>query len=189
MDQMLGATGGTTSMDNFSETQIDLLENTLLKYSGDHTGDTNFAYDKCVDNITFGFKSGEEPVYRGEQIVAGEDKSIEFERGSYSVVEFDYKIISESGTTFSFALLDTESSGWSSFYGLFAVSASGGNFSGMTFSTLSDGHIHVTINVSQLTKSGNLNDLNSAPEAFNIIFIRGSLSTATAYIDNVKVTL
>ena len=143
----------------------------------------------CIDNITFGFKSGDEPVYRGEQIVAGEDKSIEFEKGSYSVVEFDYKIISESGTTFSFALLDTESSGWSLFYGLFDISASGGNFSGMTFSTLSDGYIHLTINVSQLTKSGNLNNLNSAPEAFNIIFIRGGFSTATAYIDNVIVTL
>ena len=51
MDQMLDSEGNTPNQDNFSSTQMSLVENVLAIYSGDHTGDGNFAYSKYNLNI------------------------------------------------------------------------------------------------------------------------------------------
>ena len=51
MDQILENEGGTGTRDNFSEKQIDWLEDVISYYAGDHTGDVNFAYAKYNLNI------------------------------------------------------------------------------------------------------------------------------------------
>ena len=51
MDQMLGDESGTATKDNFSAKQMTLLETAIAEYSGDHTGDGNFAYSKYNLNI------------------------------------------------------------------------------------------------------------------------------------------
>lgn len=51
MDQILENEGGTATRDNFSSDQMDLLESTIAYYSGDHTGDVNYAYSKYNLNI------------------------------------------------------------------------------------------------------------------------------------------
>ena len=46
MDQMLDSEGNTPNQDNFSSNQMDLVEAVLANYSGDHTNDNNFAFNK-----------------------------------------------------------------------------------------------------------------------------------------------
>ena len=51
MDQMLDSEGNTPNQDNFSSTQMSWVESVLATYSGDHTGDGNFVYNKYNLNI------------------------------------------------------------------------------------------------------------------------------------------
>ena len=93
-----------------------------------------------------------------------------------SIVSFEYKI--ESGEYFNVALMPN----WSSYYGYFQLDAEGTNiYNGVSYEKLSDGYIRVTFDMAKLTK------VSGTPTvAIDFLYIRGSFTNASGYIDNVQ---
>lgn len=117
-------------------------------------------------------------VVRGEAFNAGSSLRVHFDAGVYSTVSFDYKFTGEDGVM-QFALLDSNGS---LYYGRFKVNATGeeGSYNGVEVKALSDGYYRVTVTISEVT------DSNGTPADLMTLYIRGSGTTASGYVDNLQ---
>ena len=160
------------------------LENAIALEIALSKGESNSA------RTTYGV-NGAEPSYmwmdnlRFDLTPTGDHRGVEFTKG-YAVeltpisltktVKIDFKFTTDSSTSLQFILGD----GWSNFFGYYKVNANGtlgGNYAGVSISTLADGYIRVTLVLSELT------NVAGSPEKINLFYIHGSWTTAEGYVD------
>ena len=161
--------------------------------------------DGYVDNIQFSMEVPEpeatepevtepevtEPENLGAEFAAGVGTTITFDNAAYYMISFDYKLLGEG--TMSVILRDPNN--WTSkVYGDYTFNTTGlaytyGNYqSGITCSVLEDGYVHVTMKLSELQRSGLVDNRNAAPENIGVLDIY-SWTTVGGYIDNVQVAM
>ena len=119
-----------------------------------------------------------DPVVRGDQITAGTDMVINLgNTDALETLSFDYKV---SSGTFNVALKPDQSS----YFGYFAFDTNGtvDAYDGVALEALDDGYTRVTFNIPALTKY-----TGEPSSVIDILYIRGSWSDATGYIDNVQI--
>ncbi|MBO7369234.1 MAG: hypothetical protein J6U25_02995, partial [Clostridia bacterium] len=100
------------------------------------------------------------------------------ETAAYTSVSFDYQITTNSGKM-ALGVFNSANNGG---YGYYDFVVNGITATGITCETLEDGWIHVVIDLTQTTKIFNSNQVSE----FTRLYIRGSNSTASGYIDNVQ---
>ena len=173
----------------------------LTKYSGNPSTAIDFLFIRgawsdangYIDNVCFltesemeqgGNDSGyTEIVTPGGSFGANEGITINFEPGAYDIVTFDYKIT--NGGTMDICLMDAS---WSKYYGYFNFGVAGANYEydGLSYESLDNGYIRVTLNVSELNKTNLANNRDNAPETVGVLFVRDDWSSAAGSIDNVR---
>ncbi|MBO5867323.1 MAG: metallophosphoesterase, partial [Oscillospiraceae bacterium] len=173
----------------------------LTKYSGNPSTAIDFLFIRgawsdangYIDNVCFltesemeqgGNDSGyTEIVTPGGSFGANEGITINFEPGAYDIVTFDYTIT--NGGTMDICLMDAS---WSKYYGYFNFGVAGANYEydGLSYESLDNGYIRVTLNVSELNKTNLENNRDNAPETVGVLFVRDDWSSAAGSIDNVR---
>ena len=135
-----------------------------------------------IDNIQLSNKPVEE-VIRGEFFQNGVTKTTYMEIVAQNNLTFDYKLATEGDMHVILRAPD-----WNGFYGDFEFTANGEmvDYDGITTEQLEDGYIRVTVVFSKLTRSGCVNNRDSAPASVGIFDIY-SWGTANGYVDNIQV--
>ena len=120
-------------------------------------------------------------VIRGETLTAG----VNFSRDLSPIAltetfVVDFKFTSGNDTHANVMLGDR----WANWFGYYQVNANGslgGNYNGVSITTLSDGYYRVTFVLSELDKvgGGSLDNITN----INLFFIRGNSSNASGYVD------
>ena len=157
----------------------------LTKYNGNPSKNLSFLYVRgawtdatgYIDNVQYVLAKDYVEVYRGREITPSTSLTLELgNTEELSSLSFDYKVLSG---TFNISL----NPDWDNAFGYFAFDANGNvdPYDGVTLETLDDGYIRVTFDLAALTKySGN------PGKALSFLYIRGSWTDATGYIDNIK---
>ena len=157
----------------------------LTKYNGNPSKNLSFLYVRgawtdatgYIDNVQYVLAKDYVEVYRGREITPSTSLTLELgNTEELSSLSFDYKVLSG---TFNISL----NPDWDNAFGYFAFDANGNvdPYDGVTLETLEDGYIRVTFDLAALTKySGN------PGKALSFLYIRGSWTDATGYIDNIK---
>ena len=92
-------------------------------------------------------------------------------------INIDFKFTTASDTYLNFMLGDE----WNSYYGYYHVNGNGtlgGNYPGVSITTLVDGYYRVTVNISELT-----NPQGGTPTKIDLFYIHSTWSTAEGYVD------
>ena len=141
-----------------------------------------------IDNIQVSEKPAEE-VIRGESFAAGVGKILSVTNAAYETVSFEYKLISEGDMT----LILRDSANWvSKTYGDYRFTSTGlrhdypAYTSGITCEVLADGYIRVTMDLSELGRSGLADNRDAAPINVGVFDIYSGFTTADGYIDNIQ---
>lgn len=141
-----------------------------------------------IDNIQVSEKPTEE-VIRGESFAAGVGKILSVTNAAYETVSFEYKLISEGDMT----LILRDSANWvSKTYGDYRFTSTGlrhdypAYTSGITCEVLADGYIRVTMDLSELGRSGLADNRDAAPINVGVFDIYSGFTTADGYIDNIQ---
>jgi len=128
---------------------------------------------------------------RGQEFKANVGTNIAFDNAAYSTISFDYKLTGEG--TMSVILRDTDN--WTSkTYGDYTFNATGlvyayGNYqSGITCEIMEDGYVHVTMKLSELQRTGQVDNRDAAPENIGVLDIY-SWTNVDGYIDNVQLSM
>lgn len=139
----------------------------MLYIRGNWTTATGF-----IDHIEF----SKDPHPNKDAFVAGESKTITTPSDSYTSVTFSYTITNEG--YMNVVILCN----WQTGYGYFKLTreGKGDSTTGITTTAKGDGWIDVTIDFATATIFG-----GSKPETVDMMYIRGSWTTANGYIENV----
>jgi len=118
-------------------------------------------------------------VIRGETLTAGVNYSKDLSPVALTeTFVVDFKFTSANSTYCNIMLGD----GWSHYYGYYQVNANGtlgGNYSGVSITTLNDGYYRVTFVLSELNKGTDIQNI----EKIDLVYIRGGYSNASGYVD------
>ena len=119
-----------------------------------------------------------EYVIRGDEFTSGEGLTKDFTAGNYSVITFEYKII--SGQSFGLAFLDRD---WEKGYGYFYFNENGAKekYAGVSTEVLDDTYIKVTIVTSEVTVL-----FNEKPETVSVFYMRNKYANAGGYVDKLS---
>ena len=118
-------------------------------------------------------------VIRGETLTSGVNFAKDIDAVALTeTFNIDFKFTSGNDTYVNVMLGD----GWSKYYGYYKVNANGtldGNYAGVSITRLPDGYYRVSFVLSELNKGQD----TASIEKINLVYIRGSYSTAAGYVD------
>ena len=108
---------------------------------------------------------------------AGKDLEVSLKIGK-PIKEFSFEYKIESGEAFNIALMPN----WNEYFGYFAFNAQGSvdPYAGMTFQMLEDGVVHVTMDMTAVTKY-----VGNPSKAIDFVYLRGNWTNASGYIENI----
>lgn len=158
-----------------------LFDESLL--NGFHLMMTSFDSLEEISISSFYINKFEDIRTRGKNFYSGSDLSMSVSSGENQHMSFEYRI--DSGTSFKVALLDST---WSNYYGYFEFNSNGEaiDYSGIKTIKLDDDYIRVELIFSEITRTGDANNILKKPANVSIFYIRGSSSKASGYIDNLR---
>ena len=142
-------------------------------------GDTNTAKG-YIDNLQL-FEKGS-MIY---DYTAGTDKTVHCREGMYDQISFNYT--AESGKVLYIAVKNPSGD---KYYGSFGFNANGEiqNYAGIATTVLADGAVNVVINLEELNRTGNADNLNLQPVTVNGLYILGNNTTSSGELSNVIFT-
>lgn len=124
-----------------------------------------------------------EPVGLELSFTAGAGGALAVEEGSYDIVRFDYKL--DAAGEMYVVLRDAT---WLNYFGDYAFNAEGFVYTdlpGVTTEKLDNGYIRVTMVLSELTRSGCVNNLDIAPQSIAVFDVL-SWTTVNGDIKNIQ---
>ena len=125
-------------------------------------------------NTSHGYIDNLQVIAKGDMaydFTAGKETVIHCREGAYGEVAFTYSI--DSGSSFDVALKNPAGD---KYYGSFSFNAKGEtqDYTGVTATVLSDGKVHVVIDLDKVDRTGDQGNLSAEPVTVNGLYILGS---------------